>query len=93
MKRFEPYTSIRRKALIYGLPVPSFALMMLCVIGSLLGIIFSFSLAIIVLALAINTALYICLLRITHSSGQLNFRKVYPALISNKNLSGLHYED
>lgn len=93
MKRYEVYRNIRKKALIYGLPVGLFALMMLSVIGSLLVIIFSFSLVIITLMVLLNLALYVFLTRITVNPRLLNLQRDFPKMISNKKISGLSYED
>ena len=93
MKRFEIYRNIRKKALIYGLPVPLFALMMLSIIGSLLVIIFSFSLMIIIAAVLWNLVLFFTLTRITANPQLLNQRKVFPVLISNKRSTNMLYED
>ncbi len=93
MKCYEIYRNIRKKALIYGLSVPLFALMMMFIIGSMLVIIFSFSFAMIITAVVFNLVAYIFLSRLTENSQLLNFRKVFPALISNKKISGLDYED
>ena len=93
MKRYEIYRNIRKKALIYGLPVGFFALMMLSVIGSLLVIIFSFGLGIIVSVVVLNLTLYVFLTRITMNPQLLNVQRVFPKMISNKKISGLSYED
>lgn len=93
MKRYEIYRNIRQRALIYGLPIASFALMMLSVIGSLLLIIFSFSLGVITGAVVINVGLYVALIRITQNPQLLNFRKVFPEMLSSKKSSGLSYEN
>ena len=93
MKRYEIYRNIRQRALIYGLPIALFALMMLSVIGSLLVIIFSFSLGMITGAVVIIVGLYVVLIKITQHSQLLNFRKVFPEMISNKKSSGLSNEN
>ena len=93
MKRYDIYRNIRKKALIYGLPVPLFALMMMCVIGSLLVIIFSFSFMVVVGVMFLNLIIYVVLSRLTSNPQLLNFRKVFPVLISNKKSSGLYYEN
>ena len=93
MKRYEIYRNIRKKALIYGLPVPLFALMMLSIIGSLLVIIFSFSLMVIIAAVLWNLVLYFILTRITANPQLLNQRKVFPVLIINKRSTNMLYED
>jgi len=43
MKKFEVYKNIRKRAVIFGLPISLFALMMVSILVSLLVIIFSFS--------------------------------------------------
>ena len=93
MKRYEVYKNIRQQALIYGLPISLFALMMLCVIGSLLVIIFSFSLWIIIGATVLNSALYVIFTRLTQNPHLLHFQKVFPEMLSSKKSSGLSYED
>ena len=93
MKSYGVYRNIRKRALLYGLPISLFALQMLGVIGSLLAVIFSFSFFLIISALAINLALYSVLLKMAHRPQILNFAKVFPSAISNKKTSALHYED
>ncbi len=92
MKQFEVYRNIRKKAMIYGLPIGLFALMMLSIIGSLLVMIFSFSLGVIALALIFNLGLFFLLTRISAQPHLLNFQKVFPPMVSNKKSSGLRYE-
>ena len=93
MKRFEVYKHIRRKALIMGLPISLFALMMLGVIGSLLYIIFSFSFFGILIVFALNAFAYVVLTHITNNPALLHFQKVFPKSISNKKGSCLCYEE
>ncbi len=93
MKRFEVYKNIRKRAVIMGLPISLFALMMTAVIGSLLFIIFSFSFSIIISVFVFNATLYIALTHITKNPALLHFKKVFPQTISNKNQSQLLYED
>ena len=93
MKRYEVYRNIRKKALIYGLPIGLFALMMLSVIGSLLVIIFSFGFGIITSVVVLNLSLYIFLVRLTANPQLLHYQRVFPKMISNKKISGLTYED
>ena len=93
MKRYEVYRNIRKKAVIYGLPLGLFALMMLSIIGSLLVIIFSFSLGLIISAVLLNLSLYFFLIRISLNPQLLNYQRVFPRLISNKKYSGLAYEN
>jgi len=40
MKRFEVYRNIRKKAMIWGLPISLFAMMMVAIIASLLVLFF-----------------------------------------------------
>jgi len=63
MKSYVVYRDIRKKALIFGLAVGSFAIQMTSVISSLLLIIFSFNLFMIILLIGWNIGLYIFLLR------------------------------
>ena len=84
MKRFEVYRHIRKKALIMGLPISLFALMMLGVIGSLLFIIFSFSFYGIIIVFALNAISYVVLTHISNHPALLHFQKVFPTSISNK---------
>tara|TARA_R110002049_G_scaffold236239_1_gene409455 strand:+ start:7485 stop:7769 length:285 start_codon:yes stop_codon:yes gene_type:complete len=93
MKRFEVYKNIRKRAVIMGLPISLFALMMTSVIGSLLFIIFSFSFAVIVSVFLLNAVLYIALTHITKNPALLHFKKVFPHTISNKKQSRLYYEE
>lgn len=92
MKRFEVYKDIRKRALIIGLPISLFALMMTAIIGSLLLIIFSFSFIVIISMFAVNTGLYVSLTHITNHPSILHFHKVFPQVISNKKISYLGYE-
>ena len=92
MKRFEVYKNIRKSAVIMGLPISLFALMMTAVIGSLLFIIFSFSFTIIISVFVFNATLYVALTHITKNPALLHFKKVFPQTISNKKQSRLYYE-
>jgi tellurite resistance protein TehA-like permease len=93
MRTFQIYRNIRKRALIFGLPVSLFALQMAAVIGSLLMVIFSFSLLLVMAAIAINLMLYVLLLKLTHQPQILHIQKVFPTAISNKKTTVLHYED
>ena len=84
MKKYEVYKNIRKQAVIMGLPISLFALMMTAILGSLLFIIFSFSFAVIILVLVINIALYVALTHITKHPAFLHLKKVFPQTISNK---------
>ena len=92
MKRFEAYKNIRKQAVIFGLPISLFALMMISIVASLLVIIFSFSFGIIIGVLLFNTALYIALTRITSNPELFQMAGTFPKIISNKRNSGFDYE-
>jgi len=92
MKRFEVYKNIRKRAMIFGLPISLFALMMIAVVASLLVIIFSFSFAMIIGVFVFNAALYVALTRITNNPQLFQFVKVFPKIISNKKTVALDYE-
>ena len=91
MKKFEIYKNIRKRAVIMGLPISLFALMMTAVIGSLLFIIFSFSFSVIIGVFVFNAALYIALTHFTKNPSLLHFQRVFPEAISNKKTSPLYY--
>jgi len=93
MKRFEVYRNIRKQAMIFGLPISLFAVMMIAIVASLLVIIFSFSFALIIGILIFNAALYITLIRITNRPLLFQLSKVFPNSISNKKSSVLDYEE
>lgn len=93
MKRFEIYKNIRKRAVIMGLPISLFALMMTAVIGSLLFIIFSFSLSVIIGVFVFNGGLYIALTHISKNPSLWHFKKVFPDTISNKKRTLLYYEE
>ncbi|WKX76936.1 hypothetical protein Q5W13_01865 [Zobellia laminariae] len=93
MKGYRIYRNIRKRALIFGLPVALFALQMLGVIGSLLVVIFSFSLVLVLCAAITNGILYVVLLKLTNQPHLLYIGKVFPKSISNKKTSLLNYED
>ena len=92
MKKYEVYRNIRQRAMIMGLPISLFALLMVSVIGSLLIIIFSFSLGVIVALLLFNALLYGALAQWVKNPQLLSLQKVFPNIISNKKLSPLSYE-
>ncbi len=94
MKTFEVYRNIRNGALIWGLPISLFALLMVSVVASLLVIIFSFSPMIVLTLFIWNTGLFIGLSRMQSSTRPFNLRKVFPKSISNKKDNILnHVED
>lgn len=92
MKKYKPYKNIRKGAVIFGLSLPLFTLIMLSTIASLLVIIFSFSLGVIISALLFNVFLYIALNRISRLLEFLQMTGLFPKMISNKRNSGIHYE-
>lgn len=93
MKSYEVYKNIRRRALIFGLPVSMFALQMLGVIGSLLVVIFSFSFGLVLGAILLNGILYVILLKLANQPHLLHIGKVFPKAMSNKKTTALNYED
>ncbi|WP_026935018.1 hypothetical protein [Christiangramia echinicola] len=92
MKKFEVYRNIRKEAIIFGLPVSLFAVMMISIVASLLVVIFSFSFEIIIGVLIFNSVLYIMLIRIYSNPQLLQFPASFPDIISNKRNSGFDYE-
>tara|TARA_R110002074_G_scaffold197737_4_gene365211 strand:- start:1195 stop:1479 length:285 start_codon:yes stop_codon:yes gene_type:complete len=92
MKKYEVYKNIRKRAVIFGLPISLFALMMVSILASLLIIIFSFSFVMIMGILIFNAALYIALTRITSNPQLFQMAKTFPRIISNKRNSGFDYE-
>ncbi|WP_298533076.1 hypothetical protein [uncultured Algibacter sp.] len=93
MKRYEVYKNIRKRAVIFGLPISLFALMMVSILASLLIIIFSFSFVMIIGILIFNAALYVALTRITNDPQLFQMAKAFPQIISNKRNSGFDYEE
>jgi hypothetical protein len=92
MKKFEVYRNIRKGAVIFGLSISLFALMMVSVLASLLVIIFSMSFGVIVGILIFNGALYIVLTHVTNNPQLFQPANTFPKIISNKRNSGLDYE-
>lgn len=93
MKRYVVYKNIRKRAVIMGLPISLFALMMICVIGSLLFIIFSFNFSVIIGVFALNGILYVVLTKLTKNPSLVHIKKVFPLTISNKKTTHLNYEE
>lgn len=89
MKKYDVYRNIRKRAMIMGLPISFFALLMVSVICSLLVIIFSFNFGVIVALLLLNVLLYGALGRWAKRSFRAGVRKIFPKAISNKRLSPL----
>jgi len=92
MKKFEIYKNIRKRAVIFGLPISLFALMMVSIIASLLIIIFSFSFMFIIGILLFNASLYIALSKLNHNPQIFQRAKAFPRIISTKKTSGFDYE-
>jgi len=92
MKRYEVYKNIRKRAVIFGLPISLFALMMVSILASLLIIIFSFSFGLIIGILIFNAALYVALTSMTNNPQLFQMTKAFPRIISNKRNSGFDYE-
>lgn len=91
MRTYRIYKDIRKGARIWGLPISLFALMMLSILGSLLIIIFSFSLGVIVALLLFNALLFGALAQWAKNPNVFAIQKVFPQTISNKKLSPLSY--
>ncbi|MBD0831518.1 hypothetical protein [Aestuariibaculum sediminum] len=92
MKQSKVYKDIRKQAMIMGLPLALFALLMTSVLVSLLVIIFSFSVLIIVLIVAFNLGLYITLTHLAKGHLKWQLKTSFPKTISSKKLSPIHYE-
>ena len=92
MKKFEVYKNIRKRAVIFGLPISLFALMMVSILASLLIIIFSFSFLMIIGVMVFNAVLYIVLTRMANNPQLFQAAKAFPRIISNKRNSGFDYE-
>jgi len=84
MRSYQVYRNIRKGALIWGLPISLFALLMVSIVASLLVIIFSFSLMMVLGLFAWNGCLFMSLNKMNNNPGLFNFRKVFPKSISNK---------
>lgn len=93
MKKYHIYRDIRKNAIIMGLPLSYFAMLMVSVIGSLLIIIFSFSPLLILLVVVFNVLLFGVLARIAKHAPVFRMLSVFPKTISNKRISPLVYEN
>ncbi|WP_418498491.1 hypothetical protein [Flagellimonas sp.] len=91
MKQFEVYRNIRKRAMIMGLSISLFALMMVSVICSLLIIIFSFHFGVIVGLLLFNALLYGALLQWVKKPFQWRVVQTFPKTISLKQLNPIDY--
>lgn len=83
---------MRKRAIIFGLPISLFALMMVSILASLLIIIFSFGFGIIMGLLLFNGVFYIVLIRIANNPQLFHLGNPFPKIISNKQNSGLEYD-
>ena len=92
MKRYDVYRNMRKRAVIFGLPISLFALMMVSILASLLIIIFSFSFGIVIGLMVFNGGLYIVLTRIANNPQLFQMGNPFPKIISNKRNSGFDYE-
>ena len=93
MKKFEVYKHIRKRAIIFGLPVSLFALMIVSIVASLLILIFSFGLGIIMSVVLLNLGLYILLVRLVKRPQLFTISRPFPKIITNKKSTLLHYEE
>ena len=93
MKKFKTHRYIRKKAVIMGLPISLFALMMTSVIISMILIIFSFSLLFIITTFVFNGLLFLGLSIYHNNPTNLSMKNIFPDTISNKRKSVLIYED
>ena len=91
MKRYTIHRNIRKRALIFGMPVSSFAILMSSIIVSLLAIIFSFSVGLILVIVIWNSGLYSLLLRLPQL--KLPSFSSTPKVLSNKQIGLSQYED
>lgn len=79
--------------MIAGLPLPSFGIVMVFFILSLLLMIFSFSFFMLIVLLISNMVLYVVLVRFAADPNIINVQKVFPKLISNKKTNDFHYDE
>lgn len=91
MKRYSVYRNIRKRALIFGLPLPYFAILMITVIASLLLIIFSFGFMVVIGVVLFDVASYISLTRLAASANLFHFSTIFPDSISNKKINMCNY--
>ncbi|WP_028375618.1 hypothetical protein [Leeuwenhoekiella sp. MAR_2009_132] len=93
MKKYEIYKNIRKRAVIFGLPVSLFALMMASIVISLLVIIFSFSFVMIIGIMIFNVVLYAALTQILRNPQLFQKQNTFPKIISNKRNTDFDYEE
>ena len=84
MKKYEVYKNIRKRAVLFGLPLSLFALMMCSILCSLIIIIFSFSLLMVISIPFCNAVLYVVLLNLERIKSYPIFGSQFPKQLSNK---------
>ncbi len=92
MKQFKVYKDIRMQAMIMGLPLVLFALLMTSIIIALIVIIFCFSLSVIVSVVFFNLGLYIFLIQVLNKKMSFSLNRVFPDQISIKHINEITYE-
>lgn len=92
MKQFEVYRNIRVRALIFGLPLAYFAMLMMAVVASLITVIFSLDLVLLFVAALGNALFYGLLLKLAGDPGLLHMGPSFPVGISNKKIT-FHGDD
>ncbi len=93
MRSYQVYRNIRKGAVIWGLPISLFALLMASVICSLLVIIFSFSLLTVLGLFLWNGGLFVGLVKWRQSNRSFQLGTPFPKNINNKQVKILHYVD
>ena len=91
MRTYKVYRNIRIGALIWGLPISLFALLIISVVVSMLIIIFSFSTFMVIGLLLWNAGLYTGLIRIKSVLRLVQLQRVFPTSISNKKVNPISY--
>lgn len=91
MKSYEVYKNIRKGALIAGLPLSMFGVVMAFIILSLMMLIFGFSLIILLALIIANGVVYVICIQLVNNPNITNFQKIFPRLISNKKTNDLDY--
>ncbi|MFS4418573.1 hypothetical protein [Maribacter sp. 2307ULW6-5] len=87
MKEYKIHRNIRKKAMLFGLPLSLFALQLVSVIGSLLVLIFSFGIKVLIGAILWNIGLFLVLGQLSAHPERFLSPKVFPTSISNKQIS------
>lgn len=92
MKQFKVYKDIRKQALLMGLPLTLFSLLITSILLSLLVVIFSFSIITLVVVMVGNLGLYIVFTQISRGTFRVSFKRHFPKEISIKNINVIDYE-